>query len=160
MTSGRGSSPQASRNGEERVGRPWNPPNTRPPRSAHAGHLKHVWTVHREKTWQKVDEFGTAIVGRPTNTVSKRSTVMRPGYTERMETALPGPPGDEEYELALSNWKLRPVAGRTRHQPTPEATRENTRRLAPGIQRMKEAARPVRPPERASHWDLLGRTTT
>ena len=142
------------------MNRPWNSLNARPPCSAHKRHFKRGWTVHGEKTWQKVDEFGTAIVGRPTDTVSNRSTVMRPGYTERMETALPGPPGDEEYELAQSNWKLRPAAGRTRHQPAPEATRENTRRPPPGIQRTKEAARPVRPPERASHWDLLGRTTT
>ena len=74
--------------------------------------------------------------------------------------ALPGPPGDEEYELAQSNWKLCPVAGRTRHQLTPEATKENTRQPAPGIRRTKEAARPAQPPERASQWNLLGRTTT
>ena len=50
---------------------------------------------------------------------------------------------DEEYELAQSSWEIRSAGGLTRHQPAPEATRENTRRPALGAQRKEEAAQPV-----------------
>ena len=36
-------------------------------------------------------------------------TVTRTGYSERMEMALPGPLGHEEYEGPLSNRKPRPL---------------------------------------------------